>query len=113
MTQLSFDKALQSRDEGMDRVDANADSEWKDVALVTVYACASIHRTFTADDVWLWIPEHVYTHEPRALGPVMVRAVKEGWIRASDSFQPSKRESRHACPLRVWVSLIAKEELNG
>jgi len=109
MTQLSLDRALRARDEGMGLVDAHADSEWRHVALGMVYECAAVNRTFTADDVWELIPEYVYTHEPRALGPIMVRAVKEGWIRASGNFQPSKRESRHACPVRVWVSKIHGE----
>tara|TARA_Y100000310_G_C20404223_1_gene678854 strand:- start:170 stop:493 length:324 start_codon:yes stop_codon:yes gene_type:complete len=106
MTQLSLDRAIAARDQALGIVDANADAEWKEAALNTVYEVAAIKRRFTADDVWEQIPAHFYTHEPRALGPVMMRAMRNGWIVATDTYVRCQRVSRHTAPIRVWESRL-------
>ena len=106
MTQLSMDRAVQARDTAMGVVDENADAEWKDEALHAVYETAAVRPTFTADDVWERIPTWVWTHTPAALGPIMRRAAKKGWIEATDRFKNSARVSRHAAPIRIWRSLL-------
>lgn len=102
--QLSLDQALIARDRAMNIVDFHAGAEWKDAALWAVYETAAAKVTFTADDVWERIPLHLHTHDNRALGPVMVRAAKNGWIEATDRVQRTSRASNHARPLAVWRS---------
>lgn len=98
--------ALEVQDEALKRVEAHADTAWKRAATRAVYLCAKQHPYFTTDDVWDLIPDNVTTHEPRALGAVMRKAVGAGWIRAADKAPiKSKRVSRHAGPMSVWESL--------
>jgi len=87
----------------MEQVDDAADKNWKQVANAAIRATARRLSTLTADDVWEtlegWgVPA---PREPRALGPRMTHAVKEGWIIRTDEYRPSIR--RHASPLRVYV----------
>lgn len=68
----------------------------------------------TSDDVIERIPESFRTHELRALGPVMVRAAKWGWIAKSDrAGRNSRRASLHASPRTVWRSLLYKGEASA
>lgn len=106
--QLSLDAALFARDKALGIVDANANAEWKEAALNAVYEVAAIKRRFTADDVWTQIPVFYHTHEPRALGPVMMRAMRNEWIAPTDSYIRCQRASRHTAPIRVWESRLRR-----
>lgn len=87
----------------------NADTRWKQRALAIVHQLATTHVLFTADDVWHKLErEDVTTHEPRALGAIMRIAVKNGWIRKTTTYIPSKRVDCHARPIPVWESLVQK-----
>jgi hypothetical protein len=44
------------------------------------------------------------THDLRALGPVLVRAAKLGWIENTGSYVKSAR--RHMSPLTLWRSRV-------
>ena len=103
MTQL----ALEAQDDALVRVEQHADTDWKAAATTAVYRAARNLSTLTTDDVWDLIPATVTTHEPRALGAIMTKAARAGWIRLADK-RPvkSKRVSRHAGPMSVWESLI-------
>jgi hypothetical protein len=93
-----------ARDEGMARAEAGAGSEWMDEALNVVWAVATKRIRFTADDLWLaGLPPH---NEHRALGPLMRKAHRLGYIEPTDTFVTSARRSRHAGPMRVWRSCI-------
>ena len=45
--------------------------------------------------------------DKRAIGPLMRVAQREGWIKPTSKFQPSRVVSHHATPRRVWKSKIA------
>ena len=45
------------------------------------------------------------THDSRALGPVMKRLARDGYIAPTDEFVKGTRRSRHSAPLRVWRSI--------
>jgi hypothetical protein len=102
-----YAEARGARDEALEQVEANADPSWKDAAFeAVVSASRDLHR-FTADDVFDRIPHGVATHEPRALGPVMLRAVRAGMIfKANVASIPSRRRSLHASPRTVWESRV-------
>jgi len=104
---VSIFDAMAARDAAMAQVHANANLAW----LIAAYTAA--HRTalalpfFTSDDVNERIDPSARTHEPRALGPVMKQAAKNGWIeKAPQPGKSSRRRSLHASPRTVWKSLI-------
>lgn len=91
------------RDQAIAQVDGAADDQWKDQARRAVWWCANHHATFTVDDVWdrleaLGIPT---PPEPRALGPVLMRAVRAGAIRDTEKMAKSRR--RHASKITVYT----------
>lgn len=88
------------RDAALDRVEGNAKAEWNEQADAVVAALARSGRRFSPDDVWAaGLPR---PREPRALGPVMMRAVKSGLIEPTGEWINSKQASQHATPVRVW-----------
>lgn len=99
--------ALRAADDAVARVDANADPAWMATALDTIKRIAALQDRFTTDDVWLALDPHdEATHEPRAMGAVMRRAAKMGWVAPTRDYRPSSRPACHARPVRVWGSLI-------
>lgn len=107
MTQWGlFDAAAgrAARDEAIDRVDANALPEWKDAAIETVYQVALRKWTFATDDIWAAGLEK--PREPKAMGPVMLRAVKLGYCEPMDVSRRSRKVTQHARPLQMYRSLL-------
>ena len=102
--QLTFDAhaSTLARDRSIQQVDEHAELEWKAAAEEAVRAAARELHRFVADDVWKRIPDDVRPHEPRALGPVMLRAQREGVIEPTGDFRLTERVSSHRRPLRVW-----------
>ena len=90
----------------MSRVDANADLDWKSVALEAVRRAASVLPEFIVDEVWKFLPQGVDTHDLRAMGPVMRRAHSKGYIEATNRYELSARVTSHGNPRRIWVSRI-------
>lgn len=91
------------RDEAMDRVAANA-IIWSALADIAVSWCAEHHDEITTDDVWQRLADQGVDppHEPRAIGPVMRRAVADGVIVSTDRYVRSRRPVHHRAPLRVY-----------
>ena len=109
--QVSFDDYLarQARDDAMAQADENADAAWKRVAREAIRQVAKTHREFTSDAVLEIIEGHqppVWTHEPRALGPIIMQAMRDGLIQRTDRVVKSCDVSRHAAEKRVWMSLV-------
>lgn len=109
--------AIDTRNEAMAKVDAAADDYWKEAAMESIRSlCDEIDfaGVFTTDDVWDKLEKdwpEAKTHEPKALGPVMARAAKLGYIRKTDQTLDSKREECHARPVRVWkVQIFSRRE---
>ena len=95
------------RDSGIKAADEAAKPVWKDVAFLAVVECSRMFPEFTSADVWNRIDATggVKTREGRAMGAVMLRAQKNGWIEPTDRFVKSNRASRHCAPVRIWRSL--------
>jgi len=105
------EQAMLAKDRGMAEVAENADQAWSDLMLELVRLTCLEQPRFTADDVSdrfeMLEGARPSTHEPRALGPVMMRAAKAGYCRKADTAPiPSRRRSLHASPRAVWESLI-------
>ena len=110
---VTYDKAEAeaAKDEAMDRVNANADDAWKELMLRIVEQTAKELPRLTSDDMMARydaLPEpKPTTHELRALGPIVSKAAALGWIeKAETTGKNSRRQTLHASPRTVWVSLI-------
>ena len=103
-------EATQALEEALVRVETNADDEWKTTALRAVGWLAMTQPRFTTDDVWaVLVDREEATHEPRALGPIMLRARKLGYITGTDDYVLSQRPECHRNPKKVWLSLLFDE----
>jgi len=96
----------------MEQVEQNANHEWMEFMLDLVWEVCLIMRQFTTDDVYDRYYAHPpenrpWTHEHRAMGPVMNKAARLGFCKPADVRSiPSRRASLHASPRTVWDSLI-------
>ncbi|MGW8630575.1 hypothetical protein [Streptomyces sp. NPDC055793] len=92
-----------ARDEAMERVYESAADEWKAKAHATVIAVADSLGEFTVDDLWdagLDKPA-----EPRAMGPILRKAARDGFIRQTGNY--AKSRYRNATPIPVWIDATA------
>ena len=87
------------RDRAFTRV-ARVDPAWIERAWTLVELLAQTGREFTPDDVWAAGLDR--PQEPRALGPVMMRAAKAGLIVPTGRWVQSRQASQHATPVREW-----------
>lgn len=78
---------------------------WIDAALEVVRRAARASPTLTIEDVRPDVPPTV---DYRALGALMTRAARCGWIKA-DGWVSGNAEQRHGRPIRLWVSRIYRE----
>lgn len=109
-------KSVAAKHDGMDRAEANAMPGWGAAMLECVITVARELGEFTADDVFRVAKDiGIYdgTHDRRAFGPVMHRAVKHGYcVKADCAGRNSCRRSTHNSPLTVWKSLILEGPAN-
>jgi hypothetical protein len=100
--------ARAAKEEGMQRADEHAPADWKLRARRTVETLCRSRETFTADDVWGAGLEK--PHEPRALGPVMLRARKDGWCEPTGRTVKSRIPEHHQYPMTEYRSLLKPKE---
>ena len=94
----SIEDARAARDEAMERVESNADAEWRVLADQYLYRRIRTGLPFTTDDLWDdGLPK---PREPRALGPVMMAAKRRGDI--YDTGDMVRSRYRHATKITVW-----------
>lgn len=88
----------------INRVGSNADPDWLKAAHVTLYNVASEKQLLTPDDLWdAGLTKPV---EARALGPVMIRGKKLGWIEQTGRTAQSRYPHVHLNLFNEWKSLI-------
>jgi hypothetical protein len=101
-----FDAALgeAAKEEAVSRVEANASRAWLDAAWEALRFSSQHYREITADEVWalLWTDGVAAPHDPRAMGAIMRRAVREGLLAATSEFRPSALPQNHRRPVRVY-----------
>lgn len=96
--------ARAERDAAMVQVAEHTDPEWELAAVGAITWCATNRpEGFTSDDVWQRLADLQVRapHEPRALGPIVKRAVKAGAIEWTGGYTASAR--RRTAPVRVYV----------
>lgn len=94
-------QSIAERDLGMDRAELAA-GPWNDEAFAFVRTYLEAHAELFCDDLWA-----AGLSEPpnaKALGPVILRAAREGLMEKSGNYRPSV--SSHGIPKPVWRSLI-------
>jgi len=87
MKELTVSEAQAARSEGIAQVAAGADPNWASDAYDFIAEYAKTHPDVFCDDLWeagLEMPR-----EPRALGPVMLKASRDGLISPSGNYRPS------------------------
>lgn len=95
--------AERRRDDAIEAVEAAADPDWIALAWDTLISYLKTHDEFFVDDLWssTGLPE---PREARALGPVVLRAARDGFMVKSGRFRKSVRSNMTEKP--VWRSLI-------
>lgn len=99
-------RALVERDQDIQAADRGADDAWRDATLATIQLVAAARPQFTTDDVLEANPALEEAREPRALGPMMLYAARDGLIEPTKLYASSSRRQSNARHKRVWRSLI-------
>ena len=103
--------------DGIARADAGADPVWKAAALDIIEKSASRQKYLDTDEVFAELDRRgLDTPERRAMGPVMIKARKAGWIDlqtcnscgTTKVIKQSVREESHGKDTAVYKSLIFK-----
>lgn len=106
--------AKEAKQEAIQRVEQNANPQFLAMCRVALEAVAREQEYFTTDPVWERYEQgssHPFPHERRAIGPVMLRATKDGVItKAGDQHWNSTSARCHNRPKQVYQSLIYKRE---
>ena len=101
--QLGLFASEAQRDEGLDRVERGADSDWLTMAWSTLVDYLRTHVLFFVDDFWrdtnLERPR-----ESRALGPLVLRAARLKMMEKTGQFRKSVASNMTEKP--IWRSLI-------
>lgn len=109
--QVCHRTAAQEAKQAIAAVDLNAADEWKRTAAYVVARFADDGRQFTTDDVMLELEQtSVRTHDARALGPVMQRAIRSGLI-AEVGMTKSRR--RHGARIPVYAGAALARALEA
>lgn len=104
----SLQLGLFARDEALRLVELPSE-EWRQIAYEAVVWVAQRRQEFTSDSIWfvlrnLWkVPSPT---EPRALGPVMMKAKKNLVCVGTGRTKLSTRPECHASPKPVYRSLV-------
>jgi len=85
-----------------------AERSWLSRAETALRSVAEAMQEFVVDDVWKAgkLETGAQHHDARALGSVMQRAARLGWIQKTNRLAPSARSNGSGKP--VWKSLIYK-----
>ena len=101
---FDLDASRSARDSGVALAARGTDDDWADRALEAVHETALKLSYFASDDVWQRGLEK--PREPRAMGPVMMRAVRLGYCEATAMTRATSNVTQHAQPIRVYRSLL-------
>lgn len=84
----------------------NADEHWKYETLENMHKFCQYTAEFTMNDFRAYNAQlcKVQTHDNRAMGGIVKRALKEGWIEGTGRSIISR--VGHGVPLQIWKSLI-------
>jgi hypothetical protein len=106
---MSRQASINARDAAMEAVDKSANEVWQEAAWQAILNVAVVYTEFTTDAVWHVLDTWGVPHprEPRAMGPMMSRAVGRGICVNTDRVSRSVRVACHRRPCAVYRSLKA------
>lgn len=102
--------AARRRDAALVQVAAGADPDWMATAWDALVDYLRSHPSFFVDDFWADTTLE-RPRESRALGPVVLRAAREGLMVKSGQFR--KSTASHMTEKPIWDSKICKGETHG
>jgi hypothetical protein len=100
---FSDELSRKARDEAIERVDDAAADRWKEDAWQLILRLSAAGAPFTTDDLWragLAMPR-----EPRALGPMMLRAVRHKVCAPTGVYADSNHVASHGRPKRQYLGV--------
>lgn len=114
---MSLIEARRNRDAAVALVAAHASASWQDVAYRAVVHVATWQDRFTSDDIWEALAAAypgTTTREPRAMGPVLMGAVRAGVCRLAGCdhcgtkkvMTTSRRSQANGMDTPVYESLL-------
>jgi hypothetical protein len=103
MTVLDAEESATAAAEGIARAEAGATDEWRAEALEAVRRAATQKMFITADDVWAILDK---PEEPRALGAILLRAARAGWLERTGRTKTTTQVSGHCHPVSIWKSKL-------
>lgn len=98
--------ATSAREVNIRDADLGMDDEWRRAALAAIRRVAERLPEFTTDQVLDEDPTLEQGREPRALGPCLLYAAKDGIIAPTDRYVSSSRKASNARAKRAWRSLV-------
>lgn len=105
LTTDEMDEIHAVTNEAIDRGIDHAEQRWRNMADEALFFIAKNNHTFTVNDVRA-ITERspIKTHDKRAMGGVIRRGMKNGWIKKTGEEIPSKQG--HGVAIQIWESVI-------
>lgn len=99
-------EAVEGRDEGMARVEENAGAAWNRLADQQLERYLRTHGEYHVDAWWDWWEQCGFPmpHDQRAIGPVILRASRKGWMVRTGRSRPSVRS--HMSDKPIWRSTL-------
>lgn len=105
--ELNLPAAQAARDAAINAVEVGANETFKQAAYEALCNTALTKPVFLVDDVWMAMGlDAPQTHEKRAMGAVILRAVREGVIRKTGQMRPSAQPQCHANPRTEWTAAV-------
>jgi hypothetical protein len=98
--------------EGMQQADDNANPQWKATWDACVLAAARRLPELTSDDVLEEFEKLGHapgTHNLSAIGPAMIRAMRNGFIKPTEQFVRSERVEKRGNLHKKWLSNYFKK----
>jgi hypothetical protein len=110
---MSKQQGRAARDNAMSSAHSAAAELWKLTMWEIIVNTCKRKREFTVDDIWdryYEIPSPPCTHENRALGPLMMRAAKDGLCEKTGRSTQCRRRNCHAADIAIWRSLVVRRK---
>lgn len=105
-TRHDHEAATSARNINIRDADAGMDDDWRRAAMAAIRHVAELMPEFSTDHVLDEDPTLEQGREPRALGPMMLYAAKDGLIAPTDRYVSSSRKASNARAKRAWKSLV-------
>jgi len=107
MTQTNLlDELEKKKDQAIIRAEIGASYKWFDEAYDAGLVLARTGRPFTSEYIWRMMKHTgLTTADNRAMGPVMLKLARDGYIKSTGKFTKSMRPERHRAPIAEWVGI--------